>query len=265
MVGIAPERRLPLRAGFGVAFFRNGVPVGYGDAFGLFDRLDVSLNIFPTFRDGESAFVYARLLRLYAQLFGSTCFSVDPYQIGLGNEEAIESGAFWFYRKLGFRSSDPSLEKLARREEERAASTSGYRTSNRTLERLSGANLLLDGETGGAAWDRFHVRNLGLAAARRMAASGLDADAFRRRAQRSVCAALGIAQERERPATRRAIAGLAPWLDLVADLPAWQEQDKALLRRAIREKAFGDEARFLASLRRLPLLRAALLRAGSVG
>src|SRR5690348_18210911 len=35
-------------------------PVGYGDGFALFERLDLSFNVFPEFRDGESAYVFAR-------------------------------------------------------------------------------------------------------------------------------------------------------------------------------------------------------------
>src|SRR5258708_22695364 len=99
-VGITPDGRLPLRAGFGPLLLRNGVPIGYGDAYGLCERMEVSFNIFYAFRDGESAFCFIRLLEIYHQLFGSTSFSIDPYQLGLGNDEAIEAGAFWFYRKL---------------------------------------------------------------------------------------------------------------------------------------------------------------------
>ena len=44
-----------------------------------------------------------------------------PYQLGHGNEEAIESGAFWFYRKLGFRPGRADLQKLAEREEQKIA------------------------------------------------------------------------------------------------------------------------------------------------
>ena len=35
--------------------------------------------------------------------FGCTSFSIEPYQLGRDNDEGIESGAWWFYRKLGFR------------------------------------------------------------------------------------------------------------------------------------------------------------------
>jgi hypothetical protein len=160
--GIAKERRLPLRAGFGLLLLKNGVPVGYGDVFSLFEKADVSFNVFPTFREGESAWIYAQVLRFYANALGARVFSVDPYQIGKHNDEALDSGAFFFYRRLGFRSTDRALEALARREEEANAQSPGRRSSRRTLARLAAAPLVFENrapEPG--AWDRFHVRNVG--------------------------------------------------------------------------------------------------------
>ncbi len=262
VVGIVPERRLPLRAGYGVAFFRNGVPVGYGDAYGFLGRLAVSFNVFPAFRDGESAFVWVRLLRLYRHLLGVTVFTVDPFQIGLGNEEAIETGAFWFYRKLGFRSADPGLEALAAREEERAASRAGYRTGPKTLVRLAGAPLVRGGRKPD---DRFHVRNLGLAAARRMAASGQEPETWRRETAIRLATAIGLDLGEAGPAVRRAFGALAPVLDLVPSLEGWGAEEKSLVLTAIRAKAGEPERRYLAALSLLPRLERALLRAGSVG
>jgi hypothetical protein len=90
--GLPPPRRLPLRAGTAFLVSRNGIPIGYGDGFILFERVDLSFNVFPEYRDGETAFVFARLLRAYRRTFGVTVFSIDPYQVGFRNEEAIESG-----------------------------------------------------------------------------------------------------------------------------------------------------------------------------
>jgi hypothetical protein len=157
LVGIVPERRLPLRAGFAPLLFRNGVPIGYADAYGLCERMEVSFNIFYAFRDGESAYCFARMLKLYHQLFGSTVFSIDPYQIGEGNEEAIDAGAFWFYRKLGFRSTDPSIERIARREENLSAADPSHRTSARVLRRMARSPLVYGESTD---WDHFHIRNV---------------------------------------------------------------------------------------------------------
>ena len=99
--GVAEEWKLPLRGYQGGMFFKNGVPAGYVEVLSYQERLEVGFNLYYTFREGESAWLYAQLLRLFHQVLGSTCFSVDPYQIGHSNAEAVESGAFWFYRKLG--------------------------------------------------------------------------------------------------------------------------------------------------------------------
>jgi hypothetical protein len=90
---------------------------------------------------------------------GVTCFSIDPYQLGHENEEAIASGAFWFYRKLGFRPASEEVARLMAREEARIAADRGYRSPAATLRRLAEGPLIY----GGTAhdWDRFEVRNVG--------------------------------------------------------------------------------------------------------
>ncbi len=159
--GVPPEWRLPLRAYHAGMFFSNGVPTGYVEVLSLFERAEVGFNLYYTFREGESAWLYARLLRLFRQILGVKCFSVDPYQVGLENDEALDSGAFWFYRKLGFRPLDPVAAQLVAREEDRMRRTPGYRSSRRTLEKLAHSYLLYECEDADyGAWDRFRVRNL---------------------------------------------------------------------------------------------------------
>jgi hypothetical protein len=133
--GVPPAWRLPLARLPRRHVFKNGVPAGYVETLSLFDRAEVGFNLYYTFRDGESAWLYARLLHLFHQVLGVNCFSVDPYQIGDENPEAIDSGAFWFYRKLGFRSVDPSLAALTLHEEARMAREPAWRSSRRTLQR----------------------------------------------------------------------------------------------------------------------------------
>ena len=159
--GVPREWRLPLRAYHGAMFFKNGVPAGYVELLSFFERAEVGFNLYYTFREGESAWLYARLLRLFHQELGVTCFSVDPYQIGHENAEAVDSGAFWFYRKLGFRPTSPDVARLLAREESRMRTTPGYRSSKRTLEKLADGYLLY--ELPGAAtgdWDSFRIRRL---------------------------------------------------------------------------------------------------------
>jgi hypothetical protein len=264
VAGIVPERRLPLRAGFGLMLFRNGVPVGYADAYGLCERMDVSLNIFYCFRDGESAYCFARMLKLYHQIFGSTVFSIEPYQIGLGNEEAIEAGAFWFYRKLGFRPADPLVEAIVRREEKRMAGDPRHRTSPRMLRRIATSPLFygMPGSPGGA-WSRFCMRNLGAAIARRFAAFEGSKEAFGDESRERVRRALGIGDRALLLPERRALTQLAPLLDAFPDLRRWSPGELAGMREIIRAKAAARERDYLRLLARHARFRDALLRLGS--
>ncbi|HWP43781.1 MAG TPA: hypothetical protein VNO14_11130, partial [Blastocatellia bacterium] len=142
--GLPAERRLPLRAYHAGFTLKNGVPINYIEAITLFERAEVGFNTFYTYRDGESAWVYAKVLAALNQAAEATCFSIDPYQLGFNNDEAIESGAFWFYRKMGFRPVDPELLKLTEREERKLAADPSYRTPHRTLRRLSKSNALYE-------------------------------------------------------------------------------------------------------------------------
>ena len=50
--------------------------------------------------------------RRCATLFGSDTFAIYPYQLGHENDEGLQSGAWWFYYKLGFRPREPSIAPL---------------------------------------------------------------------------------------------------------------------------------------------------------
>ena len=99
--------------------YKNGVPIGYFEGITLFERMESGFNLYYTFRDGETAWLYARMLNVFHHFTGARAFSLDPYQIGHENEEGIESGAFWFYRKLGFRPTRKDILQLALKEEEK--------------------------------------------------------------------------------------------------------------------------------------------------
>src|SRR6185436_7683372 len=137
IMGLPANRRLPLRAYHAAMIFKNGVPIGYFEGISLFERMESGFNLYYTFRDGETAWLYARLLSIFRHLLGVTAFSIDPYQIGYENEEGIESGAFWFYRKLGFRPTSPEVTRLVLNEEKKIAARPGYRTSARILGKLA--------------------------------------------------------------------------------------------------------------------------------
>ncbi|MGB2603380.1 MAG: hypothetical protein WBC78_07285 [Candidatus Sulfotelmatobacter sp.] len=142
--GLPADRRLPLRAYLAGYTLKNGVPINYIEAMGLCEWIEVGFNTFYTYRQGETAWIYAQALRCLRALTAATCISIYPYQIGQNNEEAIDSGAFWFYRKLGFRPGRPDLQALCEREEMRIAANAQYRTPPRTLRRLAEAHMFYD-------------------------------------------------------------------------------------------------------------------------
>jgi hypothetical protein len=141
---LPPARRLPLRAYVAGFTLKNGVPINYIEAIGLCEWIEVGFNTFYTYRQGETAWIYAQALRCLRAFTGAKTISVYPYQIGQNNDEALDSGAFWFYRKLGFRSGRMDLELLARREEQKIATNPQYRTPKKTLKRLAEAHLFYD-------------------------------------------------------------------------------------------------------------------------
>ena len=140
--GVARDHRLPVRHYHGGMFFTNGVPTGYVEGLSAGGNMEIGFNLYYTFRDGETAWVFARILKLLRRETGVITFSVDPYQLGHHNEEAIDSGAFWFYCKLGFRPAAQEIARLVAREEARIASRPGYRSPPPVLRRLAAAPLI---------------------------------------------------------------------------------------------------------------------------
>jgi hypothetical protein len=263
--GLSPERRLPLRSYLAGFTEKNGVPINYVECISLFDWTEIGFNTFPAYRDGETAWVYAQTLRVLRQLHGTNAISVYPYQIGDGNEEAVSSGAFWFYRKLGFRSMDPALEKLAQMEEKKVRANPNYRTAARTLRRLSKAHVVYElPEAVFGAWDHFAMRNIGFAIQRRMARDYAgDAEAMRKACVDKVSRQLGWAPSRLRPNESEVFSDFALVLNLVPDLARWSKEERNALREIIAAKAGRTEQRYQRLVLNHKRLRRAILRMGS--
>ena len=264
---LPPDRRLPLRAYVAGFTLKNGVPINYIEAIGLCEWIEVGFNTFYTYRDGETAWIYAQALRCLHRYMGASCVSVYPYQIGQGNDEAIESGAFWFYRKLGFRPGRPELLRLAEREERRIAKDRAYRSSRRVLQRLAQGHVFYEWPSGEKrAWDRFSTRNLGLQVNRRMAREfGGDSRRIRDASVTAVGRALGVQPTRWNPLEQHAFENWALVLALIPDLNDWSPEEKQELVRILRAKANRNEMQYLRLTQKLPRLRQELLRLGSRG
>jgi hypothetical protein len=263
--GLDAEWRLPLRAYYAGFTLKNGVPVNYFEAIGLFEWIEVGFNTFYAFREGETAWIYSKVLQLLKQMAGVTCFSVYPYQIGQDNEEAIQSGAFWFYRKLGFRPDRPDLLAITEREEKKIAVEPGHRTSARTLRKLAEGHMFFEfGDSPIGRWDLFSTRTLGLAVQRKMA-DEFDGDAgkMRRAATKLLARSLGVNPETWTAREPWAFSNFAVALSLTPGLARWTRAEKQSLLEIIRAKAGSGETRYLRLLQRHHRLREAILRAGT--
>jgi hypothetical protein len=266
---LPPDRRLPLRAYIAGLTLKNGVPINYIEAIGLCEWMEVGFNTFYTFRGGEAGWIYAQVLRCLCHRMGTTCVSVYPYQLGHDNEEAIESGAFWFYRKLGFRPGLPDLQRLAEREEQKIAAATKlgktkYRTPARTLKRLAAGHAFyeLPGSEVGV-WDRFSTRNIGLQVNRQMARDfGGDAVRMRKHSRRALERMLSVSTSKWTPLEKSAFENFALVLTRVPGLRAWTREEKEDLVRIIRAKAKPDEMLYLHLTQRHERLRKALLMLG---
>ncbi len=144
LLGVIPERRHALASYYGGLILRNGVPVGYLQSDIVGRSAALSFNTFETFRGGEAGYLFARWLAALHHVFGCTSFSIEPYQLGLDNDEALDSGAWWFYAKLGFAPRDPATATLADRERQRLQRQPARRSSRRTLSRLASQHLFFE-------------------------------------------------------------------------------------------------------------------------
>jgi hypothetical protein len=285
---LPPGRRLPLRAYVAGFTLKNGVPINYIEAIGLCDWIEVGFNTFYTYRQGETAWIYAQALRCLCACTGAKTISVYPYQIGQNNDEALDSGAFWFYRKLGFRSGREDIEHLARREEQKIAASPKYRTSRKTLKRLAQAHVFYEleriekrrassrivtsekstpassAEAIGGPWDRFSTRNLALRANRRMAREcDGELGQLGEVSVREVSRALGLNPARLSAAERQSLENWALILALIPGLAEWSSQEKRNLIEMIRSQSGRNEMRYLRQTQRQPRLRDEILRLGS--
>ena len=265
IVGVPAAKRLPLRAYHAAMIFKNGVPVGYFEGLSLFERMESGFNFYYSFREGETAWIYVKTLAVFHHLLGVTAFSIDPYQLGYENEEGIESGAFWFYRKLGFRPTRPHLLRLTLAEEKKIATRPHYRTPPNILRQLADNHLIFEmSGTERGVWDKFEIRKLGLAVQRRMAREfGGQATAIRKASVATVASVCGERSDAANGPEERALNDLSLVLALIPSLDRWSEEDKKKVAGIIRAKAGADESRYLRLLQSHARLRAEIIKLGS--
>jgi hypothetical protein len=258
-IGVTPARRRLLHGIYGYLTLRNGVPIGYVQADPLMRHAAISYNTFDTFRGGEAAYVFGRVLAATRALFDARSFSIEPYQLGCGNAEGLDSGAWWFYYKLGFRPRAKAVLRVLRLELARMKRDPGHRSTRATLEKLAASHLFF-GATGSEVpappW------GVGFAIADQLAArSNRGRASAERLCSLEVAELLGVRTTRgwsvdERRAWRH-------WSPLVLALPGlshWSTQDRRALVRVVRAKGGRRDGDFVRRFDAHPRLGRAVLR-----
>ncbi len=141
--GLQPRHRFPLECTLGYLILSNGVPVGYGGSSVLFRQVNTGLNIFDDYRSSEAAFLWVQVMRVYHQITGCSRYIANPYQFGAENDEALRSGAFWFYYRLGYRPVAAEVRHLAGREFAKTRRDKRYRSNLKTLRSLASCDMHL--------------------------------------------------------------------------------------------------------------------------
>jgi len=251
LFGIKANRRLSLESYIGYMVFKNNVPVAYGGGWIFADRCKIGLNVYPPFRKGESAVLFAEVLRLYQRLYKIQRFVVKPYQFGKGNKEGLQSAAFWFYYKLGFRPQDERIAALAEAEYK-----SGRRSTMKLLKQFTGSSLefslkpLLPGDM-----DPEHI-------------SALITEMILKEFNGNRMLALQACSSRlQKQLQVKDVSVYEPQFsefgllcNLVPDLDKWSPAEKKKLVTLLKAKAQGDDA-YIGQLQKCKKLLAGIYRA----
>ena len=263
-LGMLPDRRFVLEATYVYLMVQNGVPIGYMQGSGLGGWAEINFNIFPPWRGRGAALLYARSLAAIHSLQRVTTFIVDPYQLGDGNEEAIETGAWWFYFKLGFRPlGDTATLELAMREEERAHRRSGYRSSSATLRRLAEQPMIF---SAGEA-PRFPYGGVGLVGLHASARLSEHGGGYRRdaleRASDEAAQLLDRRRDVRRELSSRERAAFAEWSAIIVSMPGvprWGASKRRALLDVVRARGAKTERDYIEALHKAPHVLDALAK-----
>jgi len=257
-----PEQRFLLEAVYGFLTFKNGVPIGYVLVTSLFRSAELAYNIFDTFRGGEAAYVYGRVIATARHLFGADAFTIDPYQLGRDNPEALGSGAWWFYQKLGFRPRDRATLRLMREELGRMKANPKHRSGLRTLEKLTATDVFF--HVGKPRTDVLGALPLGRVGQKvtwylgeRFGSNRAEGD---RTCAREAAKLLGVRSTRSfSPGERLAWRRWSPLILILPGVKRWSPASRRALVDVVRAKGGKRESDYVARFdRHLPLRRALL-------
>ncbi len=261
VMGLRPEHRYPLECTMGFLILSNGAPVGYGGSSVMFKQANTGINIFDEYRGAEAAWLWTQVMRVFHHLTGCNRFIANPYQFGGENTEALKSGAFWFYYRLGYRPIVAEIRESAAREFRHVRYKKGYRSTVPLLRKLSSCDmhLTLPGARAVELFEERWIEVCSMLAMRELAdiesrsrtgaVKALTARISDDLALRSVSS--WSQQE------RRALERFAPIVALTRPT-SWHAADKRALAELIRAKGGACEADYARRLSRHALFFAAL-------
>ncbi|MFC1799844.1 hypothetical protein ACFL2Z_02925 [Candidatus Eisenbacteria bacterium] len=261
--GVVPERRLLLESVYGFLTIKNGVPIGYFLVGSIFGSSEVAFNMFETYRSAESGFIYSRAMAMTRCLFGSDTFVVPPYQLGHNNPEALQSGAWWFYYKRGFRPQDPDVRRLLRGELKKMKRNPRHRTDITTLNTLAGENMYLylgrrRRETIATVTSGAIASSISSLQARRF---GADREKGIRTCSREAARLLGLRSLRRFTSGERlAWDRWSPVIVALKGIKGWSPAQKRALVDVVRAKGGQRESRFVDLFDRHHRLQKAIAR-----
>jgi len=174
VTGLQEEHRYPLECTMGFLILSNGVPIGYGGSSMLFKQANTGINIFDEYRGSEAAWSWVQVMRVFHALTGCTRYIANPFQLGSENVEALGSGAFWFYYRLGYRPIDREIRRLARHEFSELRAKKDRRTPLDILKQLATCDmhLTLAGARKSEYFDENWIERCALLATRELARTG---------------------------------------------------------------------------------------------
>lgn len=186
-------------------------------------------------------------------VFGCDSFSIEPYQLGHDNDEGITSGAWWFYRRLGFRPGSAEARRIADREAGRIRLRRGYRSSARSLRALARWHLYFSLDRTRQA--RLPKTTALLERAAHTLQRFSSPDAAERRRAAAVAAGKWINGRRFGTRPSRILADWAGIILALRSTGRWSQRDRRLLHAIIAAKGGASEREFLRLFRMHDKLR----------
>jgi hypothetical protein len=260
-LGVRPERRLLLESVYGFLTLKNGVPTGYVLTSALYGSCELAYNVFETYRGAEAAHTYARVIAMARGLFHADTFTIYPYQLGDGNEEGIESGAWWFYYKLGFRPRSRAILRRVDVELRRISARPKHRSTPATLRALAKDNVYLSlGRERDDIIGHVPLANVGIAVTRMIARRfGYDRERAERELADEAATRFGVKTMRGWSAGERmAWNRWGPVVVLLPGVQRWSRVERTALVEVVRAKGGPRESDFVRRFDQHARLRRAL-------